>query len=386
MKTKILHIVTLSEMGGAQKIVYHLAAGNDGNSFDVEVACAPGGELIGWLRKLKVRVIEVPGLRRNISPVYDLLAFWRLYLLIRAGGYDIVHCHSSKAGLLGRLAAGLAKVPGIYFTAHGWSINEYQSFPVRYFYTLLERMAGVLSTKIVCVSREGLSRGLKLKIAPQKKFVLIYNGLPEPEKGKNGLLRKELNIGDEDLIFGMVARLAEPKDTMLFLKLAEQMIKSSKGFGAKPEDRTLLPGELYFVLIGDGPQRGACRAFIEDRGLAGQVFLLGTRENAAELIRDFDVFTLFSRWEGLPLTVIEAMLAGRPVVASAVGGVGELVAQGETGYLVKPGNREEAAMALGKLAGDKGLRLSMGEAGRRRARELFSLKAMVGKYRELYLS
>lgn len=383
MKTKILHIVTLSEMGGAQKIVYLLAAGNDRDNFDVEVACAPGGELVSWLCQLKVKVNEITGLKRNISPFYDLLAFWRLYLLIRAGNYDIVHCHSSKAGLLGRLAAKLAKVPRIYFTAHGWSINEYQSFPVRYFYTLLERMAGALSTKIICVSREGLSRGLKLKIAPQEKFVLIYNGLPEPEKGKNGLLREELNIGTEDLIFGMVARLAEPKDTLLFLELADQILKRSRDFGVKSKDNQY-PGKFYFVLIGDGPRRGACQAFIEDRGLAGHVFLLGTRENAAELICDFDVFTLFSHWEGLPLTVIEAMLAGRPVVASAVGGVSELVVQGETGYLVEPGNKVEAAMALGKLAGDKGLRLSMGEAGRRRARELFSLKAMVGKYRKLY--
>ncbi len=386
MKTKILHIVTLSEIGGAQKIVYHLTAESDRNIFDIAVACAPGGELVGWLSKLDVRVIKIPGLKRNISLFHDLLAFWKLYLLIRKGSYDIVHCHSSKAGILGRLAARLAKVPKIYFTAHGWSINEYQSLPVRYFYTLIEKMAGAISTKIICVSQDCLSNGLKLKIASQKKFVLIYNGLPEPKKRNNGLLREELNIGKEDLIFGMVARLATPKDTLLFLKLAEQIINNNENFVGKTKDKTRCMSKFYFVLIGDGPLRGACQAFIKDKGLEGHVFLLGTRENAAELVHDFDVFTLFSRWEGLPLTVIEAMLAGRPVVASAVGGIGELVVQGETGYLIEQGNLEEAVEALWKLAENKELRLSMGEAGRRRSMERFSLKTMVEKYRELYLS
>ncbi len=385
MKTKILHIVTLSEIGGAQKIVFHLAAESDRNIFEIAVACAPGGELVGWLSKIDVRVIKIPGLKRNISLFHDLSAFWQLYLLLRKGSYDIVHCHSSKAGILGRLAARLAKVSKIYFTVHGWSINEYQSLPIRYFYTLIEKIAGAISTKIICVSQDCLSNGLKLKIASQKKFVLIYNGLPEPEK-RNNLIRKELNIGKEDLVFGMVARLAPPKDTMLFLKLAERMINNRGSFAGKTRDITRGMGKIYFVLIGEGPLRAACQAFIKDKGLAGHVFLLGTRENAAELVHDFDVFTLFSRWEGLPLTIIEAMLAGRPVVASAVGGVGELVAHGETGYLIEQGNLAEAVEALGKLAENKELRLSMGEAGRRRALECFSLETMAGKYRELYLS
>ncbi|NLW39124.1 MAG: glycosyltransferase family 4 protein [Peptococcaceae bacterium] len=385
MKTKILHIVTLSEIGGVQKIVYHLAAESDRNAFDITVACAPGGELVGWLRDIEIKVITIPQLKRNISLFHDLFAFWKLYLLLRKGSYDIVHCHSSKAGILGRLAARLAGVPKIYFTAHGWSINEYQSLPVRYLYTLVEKIAGAISTKIICVSRDCLLNGLKLKIASQKKFVLIYNGLPEPEQ-RNNLLRKELNIGKEDLIFGMVARLAAPKDAMFFLKLAEHMINNRESFVGKTKDKTGFRNKIYFVLIGDGPQRAACQAFIKDKGLTGHVFLLGTRENAAELIHDFDVFTLFSRWEGLPLTVIEAMLAGRPVVASDIGGVGELVVHGETGYLIKQGNLAEAVEVSWKLAENKELRLSMGEAGRRRALEHYSLKTMVEKYRELYLS
>jgi len=115
-------------------VVYHVAAGLSPEQFEITVACAPGGELVQWLRELpqKVRVIEIPELKRNISPLKDLKAFWKLYTLIKKKGFDIVHCHSTKAGVLGRLAARLVGVPKIFFTVHGWGINKYQSWPVRF--------------------------------------------------------------------------------------------------------------------------------------------------------------------------------------------------------------------------------------------------------------
>ncbi|BAF60746.1 hypothetical membrane protein [Pelotomaculum thermopropionicum SI] len=375
---KILIFITLSEMGGAQKVVYHIAAGLPRELFEVTVACAPGGELVRWLQQLphKVRVVEIPELKRNVSPFFDLLVLYRLYRLIRRGRFDVVHCHSSKAGVLGRLAAWMAGVPKIFFTAHGWGINEYQSRPARFFYAWAERLAGAVSTRVVCVSESDLEKGRRLRLAAGGKLCVIYNGLPEPAKRK-GALRGELNIRKEDIVIGMVARLAPPKEPLFFLEIAGRMAAFS--------ERCPGEGKLYFIIIGDGPLRPQCEEFVESKGLNGRVFLLGAREDAAELVQDFDVFVLFSRWEGLPLTVIEAMLAGVPVVANGVGGVGELVVHGETGFLIESLDPGEAERALARLLADRDLRRRMGEAGRRRAREKFSLEQMLRRYRELYL-
>jgi glycosyltransferase involved in cell wall biosynthesis len=378
-RIKILYIITLSEQGGAQKIVYHIASGLDPQEFDITVACAPGGELVNWLSNLHqdIKIVEIPELKRNISPFNDLKAFLILYALMKKNSYHIVHCHSSKAGVLGRMAAWKAGVPKIIFTVHGWGINEYQSRIVRFLYTWAERFAGVCSTKVVCVSEADLLKARSLKLVTGDKLSVIYNGLPLPET-RDGLLRRELGIGNKDTIIGTVARLAPQKDPLFLLEVAALMVNH--------DNKITGEGRLCFVLIGDGPLRSECEQFINNKGLKRSVFLLGTREEAAELVQDFDIFVLFSRWEGLPLTIIEAMLAGRPVVANAVGGVGELVVHQETGLLINKLDVNEAEKALLNLISDPGKRLSMGYAGRQRALDLFNVDKMVGKYRELYLS
>ncbi len=378
-RIKVLQVITLSELGGAQKVVYHIAAGLDPQQFDLTIACAPNGELVNWLRNLPhgVQVVEIFNLKRSISPLYDLKAFLKLYSLMKKDTFDIVHCHSSKAGVLGRLAARLAGAQKIFFTVHGWGINEYQNWPVRFFYTWMERLAGALSTKVICVSESDLLKGQSLKLVAEDKLSVIYNGLPEPVK-REGFLRKELNIGEKDIVIGTVARLASQKDPLFLLEVAERMINRP---GNAPNE-----GQLYFVIIGDGPLKSECENFINGKGLKGRVFLLGAREGAAELVRDFDIFVLFSRWEGLPLTIIEAMMAEVPVVANDVGGVGELVMDGETGFLVKGLDIAAAERALARLQADGGLRRRLGQAGRLRARQKFLLGEMLRRYRELYLS
>ena len=378
-RIKILFVITLSELGGAQKVVYHIAAGLDPREFDITVTCAPGGELVNCLRNLHkgIMIVEIPELKRDISPANDLKAYFKLYALMKKNSYHIVHCHSSKAGILGRLAAWKAGVPKIIFTVHGWGINEYQSWLVRFLYTRAERLAGVRSTNVVCVSESDLLKARRLRLVTGDKLSVIYNGLPFPEK-KEGLLHKELGIRKDDIIIGTVARLAFQKDPLFLLEVAERMITRLK--------RDKINSQPCFVIIGDGPLRPECEKFINNKSLQRSVFLLGTREDAAELVQDFDIFVLFSRWEGLPLTIIEAMLAGRPVVANAVGGVSELVVHEETGLLIKKLDVNEAEKALLNLMSDPGKRLSMGQSGQLRALNLFNIDKMVEKYGELYLS
>ncbi|MCL6479195.1 MAG: glycosyltransferase family 4 protein [Peptococcaceae bacterium] len=376
-RKKVLLLVTLSEIGGAQKVVYHLAAGLDREKFDITVACAPGGELVEWVKDLPgVKVVELACLRRDISPLQDALCLLRLYRLIKSGGYDIVHCHSSKAGVLGRLAARLAGVRQIYFTVHGWGIDNRQPLPVRWLYAMAERLAGAVSTGVVCVSDHDRKKGLTLRLAGEDKLAVIHNGMPDvsglrriPENG----LRKELGLKAGDVIIGTVMRLAPPKQPLFFLETAATLMERACHAG------------LYFVIVGDGPLRSRCEEYIAEHNLRGRAFLLGTREDSQVLVSGLDIFTLFSSHEGLPLTIIEAMLAGLPVVAGNVGGVGEMVVHGETGYLVNGADVEAAASCIEELVKNPHLRGKMGAAGRRRALEMFTLDRMISHYEELYL-
>jgi glycosyltransferase involved in cell wall biosynthesis len=406
-KLKLFQVITLSETGGAQKVLYHIVAGLSPAYFDVTVACAPGGELVKWLKELGwVMVVEVPQLCREISPMQDVTALWKLYRLIRKERFDIVHCHSSKAGILGRLAACLAGVRKIIFTVHGWGITPEQGWWERFVYLQAERLAGLVSTWVVCVSQADCDRGLEEKLAPASKFTVIYNGVPLPvdrekellgnavassankdlhygngrvfgrEAGLwEGSLRSEFGLSREALVIGTVCRLIVQKAPLFFLEVARDLL-SLPHFNKK----------LYFVLIGEGPLRRKCMDFIGQHGLQGRVFLLGNREDAVRLMADFDVFCLFSLWEGLPLTIIEAMFSAKPVVATRVGGVSELVVEGETGFLLAPGATEtdKAVQLVDSLLKNPDLRKQMGEAGYRVARKNFSLEQMVERYKSLY--
>ena len=164
LKVKILMGITLSEMGGAQKVVYDLISSLPEDRYDITLATYPGGELIQWIKDLetqggkRVRIIGIPQLRREISPFYDISTFCKLYGLMKKERYDIAHFHSSKMGILGRLAAFMAGVPKIYFTVHGWGINEYQPEWLQKMLGLAEKVAGRRCTMCLCVSHHHMDK------------------------------------------------------------------------------------------------------------------------------------------------------------------------------------------------------------------------------------
>jgi len=370
---KVLQIITLSEWGGAQQICYDLATKLPNDEFTVEVACAPGGVLVEELEKSGIKVQRINSLKRDFSPIQDLKCLFQLYSLIRRGKYQIVHCHSTKAGILGRIAAWLARVPRIYFTVHGWGFyNEQEYGWAQRILILAERLCARFSTKIVCVSENDLKQGLLRKIARAGKFTLIRNGVAMENLNRTGSLRREINATDEEVVFGMVARLHYPKDPILYLKAAKMVLESNGG--------------CHFVLIGDGSLYDECLEFVSKSGLESRVHVLGFRKDARFLYSDFDVFVLSSLFEGLPLTVIEAMFAGLPVVASNVGGIPELVSDGRNGFLTIPGSPEDLAQKMLLLAEDDYLRRKMGGESSIIAKSQFALETMISQYRDLYLS
>lgn len=370
MMKKVLHVVTLSEWGGAQHIVYLLAKYLR-SEYEITVACAPGGLLVDRLRAEGIRVIEIPDLCRNPHPIKDLRALWRLYRLMRAERFDIVHTHSTKAGLLGRLAARLAGVPIILFTAHGWAFSEGRSWPWRWLLAQVERLPALFSTKIICVSEHDLQLALQFRVAPSEKLTVIYNGIDPspfaslPDKRE---LRRELGFSPSETIITMVGRLAPPKDFDTLFTACEQLAV----WGWK------------LLIVGDGLLRSRLARAIEAQDLQHRVLLLGERGDVPRILKASDIFVLSSRWEGLPLVVIEAMLAGLPVIATCVGGLPELVKDGVTGILVPPRDPTALHHALGQLLSDEKLCQRLGIAGQRRALERFTVERLIAQVRDLY--
>ncbi len=381
-RPRLLELVTLSDWGGAQAYVFALSQGF-GDTFDVTVACAPGGPLVPRLRAEGFRVVEIPSLVRSPYPVADLKTLWWLTRWMRRERFAIVHCHSTKAGLLGRFAARMAGVPGIVFTVHGWPFMDWRHPLMRATVMLAERAAARISTAIIFVSEHDRQLALQTGIGRADRMYVIQNGIdplqwrPDPAAshptavtGDAGESAATVGDGpaasDGGCTVVSVGRLTDQKDPATLLRAWERIRQPHR-----------------LVLVGDGYLRPRLEAMVRD-SMVGRVAVLGAREDVSALLRAADVFVLASRWEGLPLAVLEAMMSGLPVVATAVGGVAEAVVDGETGFLVSPQDPDALSSALGQLLDDPALRRRMGVAGQRRALEHFTETRMLRETAEVY--
>lgn len=370
---KILQVITLSEWGGAQRVCYDLSINLNKDKFLVEVACKPGGLLVKKLKEKGIKVYEISSFRREISPINDFKTLISLYRLIKKGKYDIVHCHSTKAGILGRIAAKLAGVRKVYFTAHGWGFFNLEEYGwAQKLLIFLERITARFSTKIICVSENTKQEGLKKNIAKEEKFLVIRNGISFKANSAKEKVREKLKVEKKDIIFGMVGRFAYPKDPLFFIKVANEIVKNYP--------------QAKFILVGGGPLFEKCQNFVKENKLENNVFLLGEKnpQDTQELLISFDVFILISKFEGLPITIIEAMFAGLPIISSNVGGINELVKDKENGFLVKTDDLNEIIEKIIYLIKNPQERKNMGKKSLTIAKENFSLDKMVKSYEKLY--
>ncbi|MDQ7857872.1 MAG: glycosyltransferase [Armatimonadota bacterium] len=375
-RPRVLELITLSEWGGAQACVFTLARGLR-QDYDVTVACAPGGPLVARLRAEGIAVVEIPTLVRAPSPFADLRTLLWLAAWMRRERFHIVHCHSTKAGLLGRFAARLAGVPAILFTVHGWPFAGWWHPVHRAVVALAERAAARLSTAMICVCVHDHRVALQMRIAPPDRLVVIPNGVdPAPF-----LAASDDSPADPDADVGQEA--AGPAGRAL-TAVAVGRLTEQKDPGTLLDAWRRVGGPHVLLLVGDGPLRADLEARCRAAGLAGRVVLTGVRDDVPAVLRRADVFVLASRWEGLPLAIIEAMMSGLPIVATTVGGVPEVVVEGETGLLVSPQDPEALARALERLLGDGALRHRMGAAGRQRALREFAADRMLRQTAMLY--
>jgi glycosyltransferase involved in cell wall biosynthesis len=356
---RILLLITLAETGGAQTYIAGLLPAL-ARRLDVVVAAHGDGPLRDAALAAGVRYVPLRHVRRNLHPARDLLGLLELVALIRRERPDIVHANSSKAGLLGRTAAAALGVPVRIFTAHGWAFKAY-SGPVSALYRWADRLMAPLTTTTVCVSERERAAGVAARTCRAADTVVI------PSAVDAAALPQARHDGSPPRVV-MVGRLAAPKDPVTLVRALARVQGSP--FAA--------------TIVGDGPERPAVEAEIGAAGLEGVVELAGERHDVASLLAGADVFVLSSRSEGAPLSVLEAMAAGLPVVASAVGGVPESVADGATGLLVPPGDAAALAAALEQLLADSALRRRLGAAGRERVRARFDLAELQRAHLELY--
>jgi glycosyltransferase involved in cell wall biosynthesis len=325
-KINILYIITKLELGGAQKQLLSLVRGLDKEKFNPYILSAYDGLLVNAAKDIVgLKLIRCRLLERPIQPVKDILALFFIYRFIKNNKIDIVHTHSSKAGILGRLAASAAGVRNIVHTVHGWSFHKYQLKTAYYFYLFLEKICASFSSAIIVVSRWDKRLALQQGVGRQDQYRLIryainYEELKDDTEAAQA--RKELGLTEADLVVGMVACFKPQKSPLDFIKLA----------GAINKD---FP-DAKFILVGDGVLRKQISVLIKKLNLKEQVILTGWCNDIVRILSCLDIFVLTSLWEGLPVVVLEAMAAGLPVVATDTGGISEVVLQGKTGYLVKP--------------------------------------------------
>jgi glycosyltransferase involved in cell wall biosynthesis len=358
-RPRILLLITLAEVGGAQTYVASLLPALVGR-FDVIVAAHGAGPLRDAATASGARFVPLEQVRRPVG-ARDLAGLVELVRLLRRHRPDILHASSSKAGVLGRLAGFLAGVPIRIFTVHGWAFAAYAGLVGRV-YRSADRLVRPLTTVTVCVSERERKLGLAARTCDADRTVVIRNAVDVA-----GAPRGPAASRERPLIVA-VGRLKAPKD---FLTLVRALAK-------------LVPDSFDAVIVGDGPDRTLLEDEIARLDLAGRVRLAGERRDVPELLAAADVFALSSSSEGMPVSVLEAMAAGLPVVASRVGGVPEQVVDGETGLLVDAGDVEDLAEALARLVGDGELRRRLGAAGRARAEAAFDLEPFRRAHLELY--
>ncbi len=381
-KLKILRIIARLNVGGPAIHAILLTQALNNERFESILVTGQVGraekDMVYLAKEKGVSPVIIPELGRQISPIKDVLALWKIFMLMKREKPDIVHTHTAKAGALGRVAAVLAGVPVRIHTFHGHIFESYFNKFYIVLFLLIERILALFTKFIVVVSQAQKKEiGERYKITGPGKIKVIPLGLELeklfPINACAGKLRKELGLGEDVIVVGIVGRLVPVKNHKMFLDAAN-----------------LLPGlledkfKIKYLIVGDGEERASLEEYAKKLGLGNDAIFCGWREDMAGIYSDLDIVGLTSFNEGTPVALIEALAAGRPVIATDVGGVADVVKDGTNGYLVASGDARAFALRLADLVKDTGKRSEFGLNGRRMVREIFSKERLVRDIAGLY--
>jgi glycosyltransferase involved in cell wall biosynthesis len=381
---RVLRVIARLNMGGPALHVAYLTAGLAERGYETTLVAgslARGEDSMAFVAdELGIEVERIEELHREISPLRDAVAILRLARLIRRVRPHILHTHTAKAGAVGRLAAllaGNARPPIVVHTFHGHVLRGYFD-PLRTAgFRLLERWLATKTTALVAVSPQVRDDLVALGVAPRERFVVVRVGIEleqrvAAERDGRGESRRVLGIGPDRFAVGWIGRMTGVKRT-------EDVLRAFRRLRDRGVDACL-------CMIGDGPDRAAVERRAHELGLMRDTLFLGYQEEVAPFYAAFDAMILPSINEGTPVSAIEALAAGRPVVATRVGGVPDVVREGEDGFLVEPGDVDALAERLARLAADPELRERLGAAGRARVVPRYSVDRLVDDIDLLYRS
>jgi glycosyltransferase involved in cell wall biosynthesis len=377
---KIVHIITRLIVGGAQENTLLSCEGQHQLGHHVTLItgppAGPEGSLLDRAQSFGYHVIVLDSMRRAILPGQDYFTYRSLIKQLRALHPDVVHTHSSKAGIIGRWAAARAGVPAVIHTIHGLAFTASTSPVVNGFYKYMERITAPKTTRIVCVADAMARQSLAANIGRPEQYVTVYSGMatqpflnpPVPRQQ----VRQQLGLNDEHVAIGTIARLFD-------LKGHDDLLDLAPALCAKWPN-------LRFLWIGDGSLRGQLERRMTEMGLRDRFILAGLvpPTRIPELTAAMDILVHPSRREGLARALPQGSLAGKPVVTYDIDGNREALIEGETGFALPPFDKAKLGETIERLLADEPLRHRMGEAGRQFALSRFDTRVMVDGLEAVY--
>lgn len=368
-KIKILH-VSATSTGGVGLNLLMLARHMNKERFELSFAIPQDSHFFDEIAKEGVTIFPLQ-IDRNPLRLKNIIGFFRLWKIIRETGCTIVHTHTSVGGIIGRLAARLNRTPLILWTIHGWAFDyPYGGSTRRKFFLMIEKYMDRFTDHYVAISENMKEVGVKAGITDNGKTDVIHHGIELKEYSMQ-LIRNGMGIkNDGDIIIGTAGRL-EPQKAVDALIRAVGLVK----------DRY---PRIKLLIVGDGPLRGNLESLAGTLGMGDNIIFTGWKPDALDYIACMDIFCLSSLWEGFGIVLLEAMSMGKPIVATKVGGVPEIVMEGKGGILVSPRKPDELAAGILHLFGNPEIRKEMGCFNKGRVNTMFGLKTMIEKYEVMY--
>ena len=377
MPCRVLHVITrFLKWGGAERNTYYSIKGLDRDRYIVDLAIGRDSQSDLLESYEHGQVFQINTLVRDPNPLLDPVALFQLYRLIKSGNYDIVHTHTGKAGVLGRIAARMARVPIIIHGLHGTMTSPNPILDRIYLF--LDRFAGRFTDCFISVGEDLKQRYIERKVGEPSKYRVIHSGMDLDAFYKTGDLpkeaiidkRRELGVADDEVVIGKVASLEPRKGHKYAILAAQELVRHHKN--------------IKFVFVGDGWYRSKLEDMVHQNGLENAIIFTGYREDIAEVIATFDIAILTSLWEGLPQVLVQAAAVGKPIVTFAVEGAKEVVKDGVNGFIVPLKDVDALVEKVRYLLSNMEKARAMGRQGREIIGDQWTVETMQEKTQQLY--
>ncbi|TKF99457.1 glycosyltransferase family 4 protein [Vibrio sp. F13] len=376
-KLKIAHIQLLPLVTGVQRVTLDELERLDPNYFTPYIISKEPGPMTIEAESKGINCLYSENLVREISPRKDLLAFWQLYRLFRQHRFDVVHTHSSKTGVIGRIAAKLAGVPIITHTVHGFAFPAANNSLEKWLFLVMEWLGTKCSDKVICLHEADRQIAVNSLGANHRQLEVFPNGV-DTEKyspvlpAQKLITRLQLGLAEDDILIGMVGRLWRQKNPQAFVTSAIELL--SQGVDA------------HFLLVGDGELKTHLEHDVKKAGYEDNIHFLGWRDDTPQILTALDIFVLPSLWEGMPLAIIEAQSTGLPCVVSNIQGNNHLVTDNEDGLLFELDEPNQLSKKIEQLINDEALRIRFSRNARNKVLDSHDISCRVEDIAKLYLS